>query len=684
MSQTSEEIEGKLAAYVDGTLDDAGRAEIERHVAANPHHARLLKDLAAGKAMLGDLPREAAPPEILETIQTQLERRLLLDEPADEAVIATIRPHRWRSVPALAAVLVLGATLAVVIYSVLPGSGDAGNDLVVALERAERREAERAASAGEAGRPDPGEPLASAVAPPGPDAPAGGAARTDDGGTLSAGGGIAAGASRDVPSAVAPATPADALVPEPDPVWLVSAGDPTVITANLRAFLADNRIPFDAVLEPSPAFAMERVAGDLAPRGRDLAPDGEFGRTAAREATPATSPSTDPDVDPAPGAFPSGTMLANSGARAGRELNAVGGAGDESVFVLRKVSRAQMQAINDLLQQQAAEPSTPGAQPTDPQQAQQHSATAAPETGDLVDRTMPTARAGPVERQLAQQQARQQVAVAVEQNAAPAVQQFYNQVAQQSRAGGGGLGVDQAEEDSPHRLPESAGIIAAGEKLVIRLAFLPREELKDDVRSKAMPAPVPGEPLSKLPADKEWRVTVGEDGEIEPPDGLPKIAALGLTPAELEQRVADVAAGLPPTPDAVMKVSVAREPAASAATPDASSWARPASPPATAPAAEPTAVDEVTDLVIVVRGAPTGDASPAGSPPAAETAPADPPASAVPATQPSSPLFRPGVGSADPPPSPAGSGVAPTEAPSTGAPPPSPPSSSPPATSPGV
>ena len=43
----TENIEAKLCAYVDGELDEAGRAEIEAHLAANVQHRQLIEELKA-------------------------------------------------------------------------------------------------------------------------------------------------------------------------------------------------------------------------------------------------------------------------------------------------------------------------------------------------------------------------------------------------------------------------------------------------------------------------------------------------------------------------------------------------------------------------------------------------------------------------------------------------------------
>ncbi|CAA9375641.1 MAG: hypothetical protein AVDCRST_MAG64-283, partial [uncultured Phycisphaerae bacterium] len=74
MAENSENIEAKLCAYVEGDLDDNDRAEIERHLEANPKHRHLLTELAATRDLLRYLPREHAPSELAESFNGQLER----------------------------------------------------------------------------------------------------------------------------------------------------------------------------------------------------------------------------------------------------------------------------------------------------------------------------------------------------------------------------------------------------------------------------------------------------------------------------------------------------------------------------------------------------------------------------------------------------------------------------------
>jgi hypothetical protein len=117
MSQNQEIIEAKLCAYIDGVLDAEGRAEIEKHLEANPQHRRLLESLRATRDLLRWLPREPAPPELAESLNGQLERSVLLDYDG-----AALRPSRWPRILAAAAIIALTAGLGVAVFMALPGS----------------------------------------------------------------------------------------------------------------------------------------------------------------------------------------------------------------------------------------------------------------------------------------------------------------------------------------------------------------------------------------------------------------------------------------------------------------------------------------------------------------------------------------------------------------------------------
>jgi hypothetical protein len=117
MSQNQEIIESKLCAYIDGELDPEGRAEIEKHLEANPQHRRLLESLRATRDLLRWLPREPAPAEIAETLNGQLERSVLLNYEGEQ-----LGPSIWPKVFAAAAIVALTAGLGVAVYYALPKS----------------------------------------------------------------------------------------------------------------------------------------------------------------------------------------------------------------------------------------------------------------------------------------------------------------------------------------------------------------------------------------------------------------------------------------------------------------------------------------------------------------------------------------------------------------------------------
>jgi protein involved in polysaccharide export with SLBB domain len=120
MSQNSEQIEAKLCAYLEGELDESGRAEIEKHLQQNPAHRKLLAEVGKTRDLLRALPRESAPPDICEAFQGQLERSVLLADLDDGAGSSTLKINRWPQYLAVAAVVMLAAGLGLVVYFGLP------------------------------------------------------------------------------------------------------------------------------------------------------------------------------------------------------------------------------------------------------------------------------------------------------------------------------------------------------------------------------------------------------------------------------------------------------------------------------------------------------------------------------------------------------------------------------------
>src|SRR5947209_17216262 len=81
MSQNQQEqSEAKLLAYLEGELDPAGVAEIEKHLESHPQHRKLLEELKGMRDWVRWMPKESAPPDLVEQFQGQLERSALLGD----------------------------------------------------------------------------------------------------------------------------------------------------------------------------------------------------------------------------------------------------------------------------------------------------------------------------------------------------------------------------------------------------------------------------------------------------------------------------------------------------------------------------------------------------------------------------------------------------------------------------
>jgi hypothetical protein len=116
----NENIEAKLCSYVEGDLDAEGRAEIEKYLLAHPRYRPLIDELKRTRGLLRQLPRESASSELLETLSGQIERSALLGD--DDGPAGRIHSNRMPQLAAWAAVLLLTAGLAAVVYRVLPAN----------------------------------------------------------------------------------------------------------------------------------------------------------------------------------------------------------------------------------------------------------------------------------------------------------------------------------------------------------------------------------------------------------------------------------------------------------------------------------------------------------------------------------------------------------------------------------
>ena len=130
MSNGTEQIESRLAAYIDGELPESERAEIEKYLTANPGHRQLIEELRGHKRKLASLPRERAPADIMDHLQSHLERQVLLENV--EAAAGALRINRWPQWSAIAAMLLLTTGLGVLVYAVLPGGALNREQIVIA------------------------------------------------------------------------------------------------------------------------------------------------------------------------------------------------------------------------------------------------------------------------------------------------------------------------------------------------------------------------------------------------------------------------------------------------------------------------------------------------------------------------------------------------------------------------
>ncbi len=82
-----------LLAYVEGELSDDQRERVERWMAADPRLRVLLDAMVADRAALRSLPEPAAPAWVMDEVDADLERRMLLDDTPIDAPNAAGEKH---------------------------------------------------------------------------------------------------------------------------------------------------------------------------------------------------------------------------------------------------------------------------------------------------------------------------------------------------------------------------------------------------------------------------------------------------------------------------------------------------------------------------------------------------------------------------------------------------------------
>ena len=336
--------EAKLCDYIEGDLAAAGRAEIERHLAASPRHRQLVADLRRQRAALRELPTPAAPPEVAEAVLGQLERSALLDAGRHDFAGSTVS-IRWTRVLAVAAVALLAVGLTIAAIELLPGKTHTST--VALSEKPERPEAASGARESAAAR--------GKVRAFGLSAGEGGGAESEFGGAT------AAPPSSGYYSAVAPLSPVAeagrtrAVAPL---VLMVSTDDLRSADAQVKGYLTGNSIPFevespqpDYVFGASPAsvrLLMKLAETHLSPPARTEAMKYKSAQAAQPQQVARQQNAQLYAADESP--------LQGQTAAAAKDRPA-----DERTFYARQMTLAQTHALADSLNRPAAEMGRAGA-----------------------------------------------------------------------------------------------------------------------------------------------------------------------------------------------------------------------------------------------------------------------------------------------------------------------------------
>jgi Polysaccharide biosynthesis/export protein len=127
MIEIDDNLAADLAEYVDGTLDEAGRARVEKLLDADESLQSLVTKMMIDSERLRALPKLSSPIDLSEITREKLERQTLLDASTPVAM-----PRRF-GLPsvAMAAGLILAVSLGVLGWSVLSSSSSSPSPLVI-------------------------------------------------------------------------------------------------------------------------------------------------------------------------------------------------------------------------------------------------------------------------------------------------------------------------------------------------------------------------------------------------------------------------------------------------------------------------------------------------------------------------------------------------------------------------
>lgn len=165
MRAADDNTEILLTEYLDGTLPPGKRAEIDAYLAAHPRERAVLEELVSQRAALGGSPRERAPADVLDAVQSRLERSTLLDGLEDIRHLGDTGRSRLRFRPtvlATAAMLLVSAGLATMVY-LMVRKAPTGDDTIALSGPPARHEVAPVAVTPSAGAPSTDGPVAMSV-----------------------------------------------------------------------------------------------------------------------------------------------------------------------------------------------------------------------------------------------------------------------------------------------------------------------------------------------------------------------------------------------------------------------------------------------------------------------------------------------------------------------------------------
>lgn len=115
-----EKLEQLLNGYIDGELNEHQCNEVKRLIANDPDTAKLFNEIQRTRQIVGSMPLQHAPDELIDNVKADLERTALLSE-YDQRKHKTlgVADLYGRKMISAAAMLALIAILAIIIYKVV-------------------------------------------------------------------------------------------------------------------------------------------------------------------------------------------------------------------------------------------------------------------------------------------------------------------------------------------------------------------------------------------------------------------------------------------------------------------------------------------------------------------------------------------------------------------------------------